>query len=213
MSLVPIIIIAITCIVSFIGFKDRQFFDRYKFNIYAILDLKQIDRLITSAFLHADTMHLFFNMLTLYFFTDVVVGDLGVTKYTIIYFISILGGNLLSLWLYRGDSVYSAIGASGGVCGILFASIALNPNLGIYIIPIPIPIPGWIYAVAYLFYSLYGMKNAIGNIGHSAHLGGALFGLITAIAFAPYTLQKNGLYICLMLIPLSVLGYMVYKRK
>ena len=213
MNLVPIIIIAVTCIVSFIGFRDKRFFDRYKFNIYAILDLKQVDRLISSAFLHADMMHLFFNMLTLYFFTDVVVESLGMTQYVIIYFVSIFGGNLLSLWLYRGDSIYSAIGASGGVCGVLFASIAIAPNIGIYMIPIPIAIPGWIFAIIYLFYSLYGMKNAIGNIGHSAHLGGALFGLITVIAFAPQVLLVNGLYIGIMLIPLSILGYLVYKRK
>jgi membrane associated rhomboid family serine protease len=213
MNIVTLIIIGVTCIVSFIGFSDRKMFDRYKFNIYAILDLKQIDRLLTSAFLHADTMHLLFNMLTLYFFSDIITEYLGNVRYVIIYLAAILGGNLLSLWMYRRDSIYSAIGASGGVSGILFASIALYPHLGIYIIPIPFPIPGWIYGILYLAYSVYGMKRALGNIGHSAHLGGAVIGLATAVAFDPAVLQYNGLYIGLMLIPLSILGYYVYKGK
>lgn len=212
-DILTIIIIAFTCIISFIGFNNQQFFNRYKFNIYAIVDLKQVDRLFTSAFLHADVMHLFFNMLTLYFFSGIIIQLLGAVQYIIIYFISILGGSLLTLWMYRRDALYSAIGASGGVSGILFASIALYPHLGIYILPIPFPIPGWIYAILYLAYSVYGMKRALGNIGHAAHLGGAVFGLITVLAFAPQVLMINGLYIGIMIIPLIVLAYYVYKGK
>ncbi|MFR9166639.1 MAG: rhomboid family intramembrane serine protease [Dysgonomonas sp.] len=213
MSTVVIILIAITAVTSFIGFNNQSFFDRGKFNINAILNGKQWDRLITSGFLHGDIMHLFFNMFTLYFFSDVIVQYLGTVDYLIIYFGAILGGNLLSLWMYRRDLYYSAIGASGGVSGILFASIALYPHLELYIMFIPIPIKGWVFGILYLAYSVYGMKAKLGNIGHAAHLGGSLVGLILAVTFAPAILRYNGLYIGIMAIPLIILGYYAYKEK
>lgn len=213
MNILVIILIALTCIVSFIGFNNKQLFDRYKFNIYAILRLKQVDRLLSSGFLHADIMHLLFNMFTLYFFSDIIIQFLGNVQYLIIYLLAILGGNLLTLWVYRKDDLYSAIGASGGVSGIVFASIAIYPHLGIYIIPIPFAIPGWIYGILYLALSVYGMKRSIGNIGHAAHLGGCIVGLALAIALDPIILQQNLLYIGIMIIPLVVLGYLVYKGE
>lgn len=213
MNLITIAIIAITCIVSFIGFNDRSFFDRYKFNIYAILDLKQVDRLLSSGFLHADFMHLFFNMFTLYFFSQVVIGFLGNLHFIIIYLVAILGGNLLTLWMYRRDLVYSAIGASGGVSGILFASVALYPEMKLMFFPLPIPLPGWVFAIAYLAYSTYGMKNSIGNIGHAAHLGGAFIGFVAAIISYPSIISMHGYFLGLIAIPLVVLAYIAYKEK
>lgn len=195
------------------GFNNKQLFDRYKFNIYAILRLKQVDRLLSSGFLHADIMHLLFNMFTLYFFSDIIIQYLGEVQYIIIYLLAILGGNLLTLWVYRRDDMYSAIGASGGVSGIVFASIAIYPNLGIYIVPIPFAIPGWIYGIAYLALSIYAMKKSIGNIGHAAHLGGCIIGLALAIALDPFILQQNLLYIGIMMIPIAVLAYLVYKGE
>ena len=76
-----------------------------------------------------------------------------------------------------------------------------------------IPIPAWIFAILYLGYSVYGMKNQLGNIGHAAHLGGAILGLILAVVFDPEVLHENGLYIGIMAIPIAALGYFVYKEK
>ena len=115
--------------------------------------------------------------------------------------------------MYRRQPYYSAIGASGGVSGVLFGTIALDPHIGIMIMFIPIPIPGWIFAIAYLAYSIYGMRRTLGNVGHAAHLGGALVGFVLAIAFWPATLSRNLLFIALMAVPLVVLGYYVYKEK
>lgn len=213
MNVIVVVLIAITCIISFIGFNNPIFFDRYKFNIYGILNLKQVDRLLSSGFLHADFMHLLFNMFTLYFFSDIIISKLGALTYIILYLIAILGGNLLSLWVFRRDSIYSAIGASGGVSGILFASIAIYPNLGLYILPIPFEIPGWVFGIVYLGFSVYGMKRSLGNIGHSAHLGGAIIGLASTIILSPQVLVDNGLYIGIMLIPLIILAYMVFKGE
>lgn len=213
-EIIPILIIALTAITSIKGFNDMAFFDRYKFNVGAILgSSKQWDRLLTSATLHGDYMHLIFNMMTLYFFSDIIILVFGLWKYLAIYVAAILGGGLLSLWVHRREYYYSAIGASGGVVGILFAAIAIEPNIGIYIFLIPIAIPGWIFGLAYLAYSIYGMQSSQGNIGHDAHLGGAAIGLIMAILFAPSLLEVNLLYIGIMIIPLIILTYLVLKKK
>lgn len=213
-EIVPILIIVLTAITSIKGFDDMAFFDRYKFNVGAILGhSKQWDRLLTSATLHGDYMHLIFNMLTLYFFSGVIIAFFGLWKYLAIYILAILGGGLLSLWVHRKEYYYSAIGASGGVVGILFAAIAIEPNMGIYMFFIPIAIPGWIFGLAYLAYSVYGMQSGQGNIGHDAHLGGAAIGLIMAILFEPKLLEINMLYIGIMIIPLIVLTYFVLKKK
>lgn len=213
-KIVPILIIALTAITSIKGFSDGAFFDRYKFNVGAILgQSKQWDRILTSATLHGDYMHLIFNMLTLYFFSDTIIIVFGIWKYLAIYFLSIVGGGLLSLWMHRKEYYYSAIGASGGVVGILFASIAVDPTVGIYIFLIPIAIPGWIFGIGYLAYSVYGMRSQLGNVGHDAHLGGAAIGLLLAILFEPVLLKINLEYILIMILPLIALTYFVLKKK
>lgn len=206
------LIIIATAIVSYIGFNNQGFFARHLFSTNAILNGKQWDRVITSAFLHADWVHLILNLFALFIFASPVIRSLGIWQFLLIYFASIIGGNLLSLFIYRRDMTYTAVGASGGVCGVLFAAIALDPDIMIYFMYI-IPIPGWIFAILYLVYSIYGMKNALGNIGHSAHLGGAVAGFAIALIFDPQALFHNTLIIILITIPLIALGYIVYRER
>lgn len=210
-TLVIFAIIIITAITSYIGFSNRSFFDRYKFSTYAIIEMKQYDRMLSAAFLHADMMHLLFNMLTLYFFAPILVAYVGPVNFLILYLAAIIGGNTLSLWMYRRDSIYTAIGASGGVCGVLFAAIATDPQrmMGFFFIPMP----GWVFGILYLAYSVYGMKRSIGNIGHAAHLGGAIIGLLLVILFIPQLLLMHGYFIALISLPIIALGYFVYKEK
>lgn len=210
-QLLPIIIIALTAITSIMAFSDRNLHNNLIFNVSAILKGKQWYRLISSAFLHGDSLHLIFNMMTLYFFSDIIVEFFGNAQFLIIYFAAILGGGLLSLLVHRRDMYYTALGASGGVVGIVFAAIALEPNISIYIMFIPIGIKGWIYGLLYLAYSIYGMKSNSDNIGHEAHLGGAAIGLLLAVVLLPEVLAVNGLYIGILVIPLIILAVMVWK--
>ena len=132
MNTVLLIVIAATAIISFVAFNNSAIFEKYKFNVSAIQQRKEYIRLISAGFLHADMMHLLFNMLTLYFFGPIVIQAFGEIGFLIIYFGSIILGNLFSLYLYKKQGWYSAIGASGGVSGILFAAIAVFPQIGIY---------------------------------------------------------------------------------
>lgn len=214
MSTVLLIVIAVTAIISFIAFNNASIFERYKFNVGAIQRGDYV-RLLSAGFLHADLMHLLFNMLTLYFFGPIVIEAFGEIGFLIIYLGSILLGNLFSLFIYKNQGWYSAIGASGGVSGILFAAIAVYPQIGIYFFFIPIPIPGYIFGLLYFGYSVYMMLNPRqhDNIGHAAHLGGAFFGLVYAVATLPEMAIKNALYLGIMALPLIYMGYMVFVRK
>ena len=215
MSSILLIIIAVTAIISFIAFNNQQLFEKYKFNVGAILQKKEYIRLLSAGFLHADLMHLLFNMMTLYFFGPIVVQAFGEIGFLMVYFGSILLGNIFSLYLYKNQPWYSAIGASGGVSGILFASIAMIPDLGIMFFFIPIPIPGYIFGFLYFAYSVYMMLNPKqhDNIGHAAHLGGAFFGLVYAIALQPERAIQNALFLGMMALPLIYMGFQVFVKK
>src|SRR5690554_4185201 len=189
-QLVTIIIIAANVIISMKGFNDISFFEKYKFNIGGIRRGEQI-RMFSSAFLHADFSHLLFNMLTLFFFANVVISQVGVTYFVIIYVASLLIGNLLSFYFHKDEYHYSAIGASGAVMGVLYSAILFNPNMGLYLFFIPIAIPAWLFGMAYLLYSIYGMKQRMGNIGHDAHIDGAIGGYALTLLFAPYLFERS----------------------
>jgi len=207
LSLITIIIIAANVIFSMKGFSDFSFFEKYKFNIGGIKRGEQV-RMISSGFLHVDEMHLFFNMFTLYFFADAVIAHLGEINFLIAYFGSLLVGNLLSLYFHKNEYHYSAVGASGAVTGVLYAAILLNPGMSLYMFFIPIPIPGYVFGIGYLLYSIYGMKNRVGNIGHDAHFGGAIGGYIITLVLAPWLFTENILMVILLAIPIALLYVM-----
>lgn len=204
LHIATIAIMAANVLVSLRGFSDSGFFDRYKFLINGI-QAGQKERMVTSGFLHVDISHLFFNMFTLYFFSDVVISWFGPVKFLIIYFISLIGGSLLALFFHKDEPYYSAVGASGAVTGILYAAILLNPDMQLGIMFIPIPLPAYVLGIAYLLYSIYGMKSRLGNIGHTAHFGGAIGGFATTLLFKPELLVTDTLIVVLLAIPIIIL--------
>lgn len=214
MTLLYIIIIA-TALVSYKGFTDRLFFEKYKFNVSDVIYRKEYHRLLTAGFLHADWMHLIFNMMTLYFFSPIVLEAFGTIGLLLIYFGSILLGNWFSVYIYKKQGWYSAIGASGGVSGILFAAIAVYPHLELFLFFIPIPIKGYIFGALYFGYSVYMMLNPKqwDNLGHAAHLGGAFFGLAYAVALLPEVAMGNLQYLGIMSLPLLYLCYELFVKK
>lgn len=204
LDLVTLIVIAVNVIFSMKGFKDFSFFEKYKFNTGAVKRGEYI-RILTSGFLHVNTAHLFFNMLTLYFFAFLVVGLLGTVNFVIIYLGSLILGNLLSYYFHRNEDSYTAVGASGAVSGILYSAILLQPDMSLYMFFIPIPIPAYVFGIGYLLYSIYGMRAQNDNIGHDAHFGGAIGGYVLTLAMAPILFQTNLLMVGLLAIPIVVL--------
>ena len=204
LHLVIVGIIAINILMSLKGFNDSNFFDRYKFSVGAI-NAGQKDRMLTSGFLHVDFSHLFFNMFTLFFFAPVVIDWLNPIKFIIIYGISLLAGSLLSLVFHKDEPYYSAVGASGAVTGILYAAILFEPNMTLGLLFIPLPIPAYVFGIGYLLYSIYGMKSRLGNIGHTAHFGGAIGGYVPTLIFLPRLLETDTLMVGLLAIPIVLL--------
>ncbi|GEP50999.1 rhomboid family intramembrane serine protease [Flavobacterium noncentrifugens] len=204
MNIILIVIIAINIIISFKGFNDVAFFRKYEFHIGSIRAGEQI-RMFSSAFLHADLGHLFFNMLTLYFFAPVVIGYLGDISFLLIYIASLTFGSLLTLVMHKNDYSYRAIGASGAVTGILYSAILLQPDMSLYLFFIPIPIPAYVFGIGYLLYSIYGMKAKNDNIGHTAHFGGAIGGYVITLLKDPALLTDNTLMVILLAIPIVIL--------
>ena len=191
-----LILSAITAAVSLLCFSNGRMFQALEFNAWAVWYDRQWYRMLSYGLVHAGWGHLFFNMLTLYFFGRVVeayFGDIfgaskGALLYVLFYVSALAVSSIGDLVKFRDNPRYNAVGASGAVSAILFASILFEPKMGIYIYLIPIPVPGYIFAPLYLLYCWYMARRGTDNIGHSAHFWGAVYGLLFPLACAPYML-------------------------
>lgn len=200
---VTIVIILANVLFSMKGFNDYAFFEKYKFSIGAIRRGEQV-RMVSSAFLHANTQHIIFNMLSLFFFANAVIYAVGVASFIVIYISSLLLGNLLSYFLHKEDYHYTAVGASGAVMGIVYAGILLDPRMYIY------GLPGWIFGVGYMVYTIYGMIKRNDNIGHDAHFGGAIAGYAIALISAPVLLESRFPVVLALAAPI-ILFFILFK--
>jgi len=205
-------LIIITTIFSYKGFTNAAFYDRYRFEVDKILIEKDYKRIITSGFLHSGWMHLLFNMFCLYSFGGFLEHYLGAIPFLLIYLAGLVGGELLSLYIHRNHGAYSSIGASGAVCGVIFASIALFPGMKIGFFILPLAIPAWIYGLLFVAYTIYGIRSQRGNTGHDAHLGGALIGMTAALLMHPSAFTENLLVILLIALPALTFIYFIATR-
>lgn len=214
MSSLPSIVTAIivsNVLLSFIGFKNQSFFKKYQFQMGKIKAGEQI-RMWSSGFLHVDFNHLFINMLSLYFFAGYVVYSLGEMKFLALYLSSLYIGNYLSFLYHNQKNEYTAVGASGAVSGVVYSAVLLYPDMKMLLVFFPIPLPGYIMASIYLIYTIYGMRKQGDNIGHTAHFGGALAGLIATIAFAPSVLISSK-FTLLILASTLIIAAFIFKWK
>lgn len=211
-ALIGILLVVANILISYKGFTDNSFFRKYKFDVDKILINKEYIRFFSSGFLHVDWQHLLFNMITLYLFSESLELQIGGLNFLIIYLASLIGGNLLALFIHKNHGDYTAVGASGAVCGILFASIALFPGMSIGFLMLPIFIPGWLFALLYIGFTIYGIKSKRDNIGHEAHLGGALLGMFVAIMMYPHALVENYIPILIVFIPSFIFIYLIVTK-
>jgi membrane associated rhomboid family serine protease len=215
-STVDLIIIALIVVISFSSWKglnDSRFFERYVFEVDPILIDKQYYRILSPGFLHLSWMHLIFNMIALYTFGGSVGMMLGVRNFLLLYFVSLVAGNLLALFIHRNHGDYSAAGASGAISGVMFACILFFPdaNIGFPFIP-ELSIRAWVFGVLYLLVSIYGIKNKTGNIGHEAHVGGAIAGILTALALMPELLWEEPWLVAALLVPFTVFMVLIVTK-
>lgn len=211
MNTILVGIIVANAVISYKGFNDLAFFRKYEFHVGSIRSGEQI-RMLSSGFLHADIMHLAFNMLTLWFFAPVVIQWLGTFSFVLIYFGSLIFGSLLTMLFHKNDYSYRAVGASGAVTGVLYSAILLQPNmmLGIFFV---IPMPAYLFGILYLLYSIYGMRAKNDNIGHTAHFGGAMGGYLITLIKEPSLIVDHSLMVILLAIPILILFVMAKLGK
>jgi membrane associated rhomboid family serine protease len=183
-----VIIIIFTAIISFIAFSNQKIVNDLIFYVKPIREKNEWFRFVSCGFIHADIGHLAFNMISLYMFGELVEDQFAIffgSSSKLIYiafYASALIVCLIPTYIKnRNNDYYRSLGASGAVSAIVFAGIFLYPTakIGIFIIP-PI-IPGFIFAPIYLFISAMLSKKGGDNINHSAHIWGALYGVVFLI--------------------------------
>lgn len=192
------IIIAFTVLISFTAFNNHDLFLKMKHWPYQEARHKEFYRWLTSGFLHADPMHLIFNMLTLYFFgvsqgrhegvEDWFAGmfpGFGMTLYLVFYFGAVVAASSATFYKYKDSPSFASIGASGAVSAVLFASILISPTNSIMLMILPVPIPGYLFGLLYLWYSSYAARRGGDNIDHTAHFFGAVFGFCFPLVLRP----------------------------
>ena len=199
---ITIIIIVITCIVSFVAFSNQKIINDLIFYPPAIAEQNQWYRFFSCGLIHADIPHLAFNMIALLLFGKQVENAFieifaakGELLYAVMY-ISALATSLVPTYSQEKDNYhYRSLGASGAVSAVVFAGVLLFPLQKMGLMFLPIMIPGFIFGPIYLFVSAYLSKKGGGNINHSAHIWGALYGaafvIVTALALSGFNPVTN----------------------
>lgn len=180
-GIVTFLIIGVTCVISIMGFSNPALVSKLILWPPAITRGKEYWRLITCGLIHADGPHLAVNMITLFFFGQLIERFYSMAIGPIGYLLFYIGGLAVSSWpswyRHRNDSGYRSLGASGAVSAVLFSYILLKPWTTILLFFV-VPMPAILYAVLYIGYSIYMDRQRRDNINHSAHLWGAIYGVV-----------------------------------
>lgn len=211
-SVIGIVLTLLIGATSYMGFRDRAYFERYVFDVDKILIAREYRRLLSSGFLHGGWFHLGFNLIALISFSAAVESQLGPGLFTLLFFVSLIGGNLLALYIHRNHGDYRAVGASGAISGVIFAAVVLFPGGSIGFVIIPIEIKNWVFALIFILVSILGIKRQADNIGHEAHLGGAIIGLLLTLAIRPSLVFESPWLIAGILVPTSLFLLLVVKN-
>ena len=175
---------------SFIALSNPQFLDKNLFHVGPILERREWHRMVTSGFLHGGSLHLFVNMYVLFMFGGFVERVVGPVSYLIIYFAALLGGNAWALLENKNKPSYRALGASGATSGIVMAFILFRPFEPLMIFPIPFFMPAVVLGILFVVGSAVLAQRENKAIGHEAHLGGALAGILATILVQPGALSN-----------------------
>jgi membrane associated rhomboid family serine protease len=184
------VIFVFTIITSLYAFYDHSLYGKFMLHPYSVSKGQNVYTLITSGLVHADWMHLFFNMFTFYAFAFTLERLMGSWQFGLLYFLGLILSDLPTVFKHKDHFNYNSLGASGAISAVLFSYILFNPMSKIYIMFIPIGIPAVVFGILYLIYCAYASRNSRDHINHDAHFFGALTGLIFTIIFVPGILQN-----------------------
>lgn len=184
------LIFVFTIITSLYAFYDNSLYGKFMLHPYSVSKGKNVFTLITSGLIHADWMHLAFNMFTFYAFAFTLETLMGSWRFGMLYFVCLILSDIPTVFKYKDSFNYNSLGASGAISGVLFSYILFNPMAKLYIMFIPIGIPAVVFGFLYLIYCAYASKNSRDGINHDAHFYGALTGLIFTIIFVPGIIQN-----------------------
>ena len=180
------LIIIVTVLVSLNAFNKSLVLDKMVYSPYRVKHEKEYYRLVSHMFIHADSVHLIFNMMSLYFLGSFLENELmfsfgsigGEVHFLILYFFGGLFSTLIPFSRNQDNSNYRALGASGAVSAVIFAAIIWNPTMKLSLLFLPIPIPAYIFGPIYLAFEYWADRRGGTGIAHDAHIGGAIFGVI-----------------------------------
>jgi membrane associated rhomboid family serine protease len=182
-----LLIMLITIVTSIVAFNNSAFMEKLILVPYRIKHNHEYYRFITSGIVHANWLHLGFNMISFYFFAGLIESYFGPNRFLLLYIGSVVIANIPTYLKYADKSRYGSLGASGGVSAILFAFVIIHPFQTIYIYFIPVP--AILFGVFYILYSYIMDKKGSDEVNHSAHLYGALVGLIYTSVLYPEVAQ------------------------
>ena len=186
------LLIGVQVILSIMALRDPTLKFRMIFSPSIIRHRQEYFRFLTSGFIHADYLHLFFNMWALFLFGQPVeeflvsyYGFKGTYFFLLLFISGVVMANLPDYWLKRYQPSYLSLGASGGVSSVVFASILLSPLTKLIIFPIPVPMPAWVFAILYTAYSVYMERRQMDHVNHLAHVIGGIWGVVFMTLLEP----------------------------
>lgn len=179
------VIFLFTLVSSLYAFYNHSLYGKFMLHPYSVAKGHNIYTLITSGLIHADYMHLFFNLFTFFAFAFTLEQMMGHWQFGLMYILALILSDLPTVFKNKDNFHYHSLGASGAISAVLFSYILYQPLSSIYLMFIPIGIPAIVFGVLYLIYCAYASKNSRDNINHDAHFFGALSGMIFTVIFVP----------------------------
>ena len=179
------LILLFTVVTSIYAFNDNGLYGKFMLHPYSVSRRYKVYTLLTSGLIHADWMHLIFNMITFFSFGFPLERAIGSWQFGLIYLLGLILSDIPTVIKHKNDMWYNSLGASGAVSAILFSAILLSPFSTMYILPIPFPIWAIVFGPLYLIYCVYASRQSRDNINHDAHFFGALTGLIFTVLLVP----------------------------